>query len=151
MSVRAHLLPPWGHRAESRSATRAAKGSKRGPLWSQHFTKMLIMFALFCSRDQIGSRRRPEPSVVAKNQKTVIGGTKNDRESDAKHQKYMNMHHNSNVRTKQQLSILTELPKLKNIIMENDQLYIKNKTHKNTSMELHKLKRIAIHRATRTQ
>ena len=73
------------------------------------------------------------------------------RESDEKHQKYMNMYHNSNVRTTQQLSIFTELPKLKNIIMESDQLYIKNRTHKNTSMELHKLKRIPIHGATQTQ
>ena len=93
-------------------------------------------------------RNRPSEPKIEKN---VIGGTKNNRESDAKHQKYMNMHYNSNVRTKQQLSIFTELPKLKNIIMESDQLYIKNKTHKNTSMELHKLKRIAIHGATQTQ
>ena len=101
--------------------------------------------------ERSGKEDVPKRTSEQKKEKNAIGGNGNDRESEEKHQKYMNMHHNSNVRTKQQLSILTELPKLKNIIMENDQLYIKNKTHKNTSMELHKLKRIAILGATRTQ
>jgi len=106
------------------------------------------LFALEARSGPEDVQNRPSEPKIEKN---AIGGIKNDRESDAKHQKYMNMYHNSNVRTKQQLSILTELPKLKNIIMENDQLYIKNKTHKNTSMELHKLKRIAIQGATQTR
>ena len=71
-------------------------------------------------------QNRPSESKITK---SVIGGTKNDRESDAKHRKYMNMYHNSNVRTKQQLSILTELPKLKKSNMQNDKIYIKNKTN----------------------
>ena len=108
----------------------------------------MVFFALEARSGPEDVPNRPSEPKIEKN---AIGGTKNERESDAKHQKYMKIHHTSNVRTKQQLSIFTELPKLKNIIMESDQLYIKNRTHKNTSMELHKLKRIAIHGATRTQ
>jgi hypothetical protein len=70
----------------------------------------LDFFALEARSGPEDVQNRPSEPKIEKN---AIGGTKNDRESDEKHQKYMNMYHNSNVRTKQQLSILTELPKLK--------------------------------------
>ena len=97
---------------EPRSATRAAKGSKWGPFGFQISIKFQLLLDFFACETRSGPedvRNRPSEPKIEKN---AIGGTKNDRESDAKHQKDMNMHHNSNVRTKQQLSILTELPKL---------------------------------------
>ena len=63
----AQLLPPRGLQGQPRSATRAAKGSKWGPLWSPYFDKILTFWGFFCDRGQIGSRRRPEPPVGAKN------------------------------------------------------------------------------------
>jgi len=69
-SLGPHLLPPRSVQMEPRSATRAAKGSKWGPFGvhiSIKFEFFSTFFGLFCFRDQIGSRRRPEPPVGAKN------------------------------------------------------------------------------------
>ena len=70
---------------------------------------VFVFFALESRSGPEDVQNRPSEPKIENN---GIGGTQNDRESDAKHHKYMNMHHNSNVRTKQQLTILTELPKL---------------------------------------
>ena len=85
MSPGPHLLPPRSVQMKPRSATRAAKGSKWGPFGAQISIEFEFVGDFFALEARSGPEDAPNRPSEPKIEKNAIGGTKNDRERDAKH------------------------------------------------------------------
>ena len=85
LSLGVYLLPPRGLQAEPWSATRAARGLKWGLFGAQISIKFEFVLDFFALEARSGPEDAPNRPSEPKIEKNAIGGTKNDRESDAKH------------------------------------------------------------------